>query len=339
MITKAVIPVAGLGTRMLPMSAVVPKCLLPLTDSAGRCRAALHWLCAAARDAGVMEAAVVVSPSQHEMIARYVQASCGEGGYGAADPPLPTLHFVIQDRPAGFGDAVLRAEPFVGRSPFLLLLGDHVSVSPPGVASCVSQVARAFAMHRPAAMIGMQPVGEAQLCRVGVASGVAVASPRDAGILPALRDEGGLASSTGQANGTHNAGETPASRGAVFRATAFIEKPTPAQARERLVTPGLPEGQFLAHAGIYAFTSEIFTSLARVMPDKHGEIPFAAAQQLFLERHPKDYLLCQIIGQAHDLGHPAGYAAAQADFAAGISVPMAQANHLFEGNKPIANSQ
>ena len=100
---------AGLGTRMLPVSAVVPKCLLPLTDAAGRCRAAVHWLCAAARDAGVTEAAVVVSPPQHELLARYVQAACGEGGYAAADPPLPTLHFVIQERPAGFGDAVLRA--------------------------------------------------------------------------------------------------------------------------------------------------------------------------------------------------------------------------------------
>jgi len=320
MITKAVIPVAGLGTRMLPMSAVVPKCLLPLADAAGRCRAAVHWLCAAARDAGVAEAAVVVSPTQHELLACYFQAACGESGYAAADPPLPTLHFVVQDRPAGFGDAVLRAEPFVGRYPFLLLLGDHIHISPPGAPSCIAQVSNAFAQHKPAAMIGMQAVGEAELCRVGVARGVPVprgagVSPaRPAGILPASGEDG-LTSSSGLENGTHNAGDTSASPPTIFRATEFIEKPTPDQARERLVTPGLPDGQFLAHAGIYAFTSEIFSPLAHVRPDRTGEIPFAAAQQLFLERHPKDYLLCQILGQAHDLGHPAGYAAAQAAFA------------------------
>ena len=288
MITKAVIPVAGLGTRMLPISAVVPKCLLPLTDAAGRCRAAIHWLVAAARDAGVVEAAVVVSPAQHERLACYFQAARGEAGYADADPPLPTLHFVVQDRPLGFGDAVLRAEPFVGRYPFLLLLGDYIHTWPSGAESCIAQVARVFATHNPTAMIGMQPVGEADLGRVGVARGVPMANEDAEMIMPAPT---------------------------IFRAVEFIEKPTPSEAHERLVTPGLPEGQFLAHAGIYAFTSEIFTPLSHVRPDEHGEISFAAAQRKLLERHPKDYLLCQIIGQAHDLGHPAGYAAAQAALA------------------------
>lgn len=293
-ISKAVIPVAGLGTRMLPMSAVLPKCLFPLTDASGRCRPILHWLCDQARTAGVQEVAVVVSPGQHELIARYMKAACSGGDYSQADPPLPTLHYVIQDRPAGFGDAVLRAEPFVGRYPFLLLLGDHIYVTAPGQPSCVQQVAAAFSQHKPAAMVGMQAVPEAELPRVGVARGVPIPpTPQP----------------------TANAEPAPEHPATVYRCTDFVEKPTVQQARERLVTPALPEGQYLAHAGVYAFGSAIFDCLGATPPDAKGELQLADAQSLLLQKRPQEYLLCHIQGRAYDTGNPQGYAAAQAAMA------------------------
>ena len=277
-ITRAIVPVAGLGTRMMPMSAVLPKALLPLTDGRNRCRAVIHWIAAAARDAGVEELALVILSAQQEPLANYFAAACSGSTFDHADPPLPRIFYVVQDRPAGFGDAVLRAEPLMGNQPFLLLLGDHVYASPADAPSCVAQIVQAFGKHPAAAMIGMQAVEESELPNVGAARGEPLAkdatSPR------------------------------------LFRCTDFIEKPTTDQARQKLVTPGLPDGQYLAHAGIYVFTPEIFDCLSIVRPDANNELQLANAQSLLLERHPKDYLLCEIAGRAFDTGNPAGYTAA-----------------------------
>jgi UTP-glucose-1-phosphate uridylyltransferase len=134
-------------------------------------------------------------------------------------------------------------------------------------------------------MIGMQAVGAEELCRVGTARG-----------------------------------EPMGSR--VFRCTAFIEKPTVAEATEHLVTPGLAEGTWLAHAGIYAFSTQIFdclTELAHADRADGTEIELAAAQAMLLDRHPDSYLLRLLDGQVHDTGNPPGYARAFAAWRAGMS--------------------
>ena len=95
----------------------------------------------------------------------------------------------------------------------------------------------------------------------------------------------------------------------VYRCTAFVEKPALAVAPRDLVTPGLPADRFLAHAGLYAFTSEIFRHLSGVSP-ADGERELAAAQSSLLADHPNDYLLALVAGRVQDVGNPAGYEAA-----------------------------
>ena len=277
MIRKAIIPVAGLGTRLRPLSCVVPKAMMALVDARGRVLPVLHHILAAAAAAGVTEAAVVISPPHESMLRQYVKAAADAG----LDDLPPRIEFFIQHRPEGFGHAVMMGRDFVADDPFLLLLGDHVYVSGASAAPCTAQVAQAFARQGGAAMIGVQPVDAAELPLVGVAGGEPLAD-------------------------------------GVYRCRYFVEKPSEKIARTRLETPGLADGQFLAHCGIYAFTTEIFDCLRELAaaPREAGkEIQLADAQSSLLKRHPRDYYLMRIAGRAYDTGTPAGYAATVAAFA------------------------
>ena len=99
----------------------------------------------------------------------------------------------------------------------------------------------------------------------------------------------------------------------VFRCMRLAEKPSLAEARARLLTPGLEKDQFLAHFGIYVFGPEIFVCLDELMAERGGmedEIELADAQVMLLARQAMDYYLVRVQGQAIDAGCPAGYAAA-----------------------------
>ena len=77
-IHRAVIPVAGLGTRLRPLSAVVPKALMPVPDRQGRVLPVLHHVLAEVAAAGVTEAAVVASPNHVAMLRAYLRAAAGD---------------------------------------------------------------------------------------------------------------------------------------------------------------------------------------------------------------------------------------------------------------------
>jgi UTP--glucose-1-phosphate uridylyltransferase len=318
-IRKAVIPVAGLGTRLRPLSAVVPKAMMPVPDRQGRVLPVLHHVLAEVAAAGVSEAIVVASPNHEAMLRAYFVAAAeasrknaraaGKGAGrtkgGTLGSGLPRhVEIIVQEEPLGFGHAVWLGKEFVGRAPFLVMLGDHIQVGSAGQPACAAQVAQAFTRHGGAAMIGVQPVDAAELPRVGVAGGAPLSDgAAEAGerrAAGALRRVGGAAR-----------GQT------VFRCTDFIEKPDLAAAREHLRTPGLPRDHFLAHCGIYAFSPEIFDCLEvlvdrrRKVAERQGpsEVQLADAQCILLLRHPNDYRLLQIAGRAFDTGTPAGYVA------------------------------
>jgi UTP-glucose-1-phosphate uridylyltransferase len=138
-------------------------------------------------------------------------------------------------------------------------------------------------------MVGMQPVPAEELPRVGVGRGEPLDAARDRP-LDAARDR--------------------PLEGQVYRCTAIVEKPTEAQARAELVTPGLPDGAFLAHAGIYAFSPRILECLSELrVRGGDGELQLTDAQRMLLAGRPDDCYLLRIAGRAHDTGTPDGYAA------------------------------
>ena len=272
MIRKAVMPIAGLARRMLPYSAAVPKAMLPLVRK-DILRPVIHWILADVKSAGIDEVGIVASPDQVYMIEDYRKAAVEAG-----DEDLPEIHILVQDRPTGFGDAVLQAGEYVGSESFALLLGDHVYVSsdaPP----CIAQVVGAYEEHSAMAMVGVQAVSETELCRVGTTAGVPMADR-------------------------------------VYRCRAFVEKPSIDIARAQLRTSGLDEGQYLGHCGIYVFPPVIFDYLREIASIRAtgGELELADAQKLLLERDSDSYFLFHISGQALDVGSPQGYAKAQKVF-------------------------
>lgn len=274
MVRKAIIPIAGRGTRLHPLTKVVPKAMLPLPAGGGRLLPVIHWICSAAHSAGVEQVLLVASPSQRDLVERYLDQAGDEA------PAIPgRIDIAIQAEPEGFGDAVLSGADFVGNEPFLLLLGDHVYRPAPGAASCPAQVVAAFARHGGAAMVGMQPAGVEELCRVGVAAGEPV-------------EDG------------------------VYRCADFAEKPGRALAESQLRTPGLEAGTYLAHCGIYVFDPEIFDCLnelaGRSAPGR--ELELADAQAMLLQRRPDEYFLCRIDGRAYDIGTVKNYTEAVAVF-------------------------
>lgn len=256
---------------MRPISAVVPKALLPLVDAAGRCRCALHLNLLEAAAAGIDQAILVVSGDQQRAVMDYLAAA---RDVGDADG-LPEVVFVEQASPKGLGDAVSCAESLVGGESFMVLLGDHVRLAAPGAKPCTVQVIECHDGYRGHAMVGMQVVGADWVSQMGVAGG------------------------------------DPVAPGRVYRCSRIIEKPTPAVAGEQLAVADLGDDSFLAHAGVYVFRPTIFRCLREIAQQAgDAEIGLTEAQQMLLEKIPDSSYLLRVDGEVLDVGNPAGYAAA-----------------------------
>ena len=135
-VRKAVIPLAGLGTRLLPATKAVPKGMLPLID-----KPVVQYIVEEAVAAGLTDILLVTGNGQ-EAFGRHFGAAAQHGhrlagrGHRAALGELPGMAgqarvgSVTQDMPRGLGDAVLRAAAFVGAEPFAVMLGDNVLQGP-----------------------------------------------------------------------------------------------------------------------------------------------------------------------------------------------------------------
>lgn len=150
-VRKAVLPVAGLGTRVLPATKTVPKELLTVVD-----RPILSYVVAEARAAGI-EHFVFVTGRGKAAIEDFfdhqleLEAQLEAKGKTAllqelqAELPRPgEMSFVRQMQPAGLGHAIWCARDIVGDEPFAVLLPDTVIDAAP---SCLAQAAEAFERH------------------------------------------------------------------------------------------------------------------------------------------------------------------------------------------------
>lgn len=107
-VTKAVVPAAGLGKRMRPLTYGVPKELLPLGS-----RPVLHYVLEELIQAGMLEICIVTSPRKPTLL-RYIQAISW---------PVE-ITWVEQREEKGLGDALQWARSFTQEQPFVVALGD-----------------------------------------------------------------------------------------------------------------------------------------------------------------------------------------------------------------------
>ena len=136
-VTKAVIPAAGLGTRVLPATKSVPKEMLPIVD-----RPAIHYIVEEAVRAGITDILIITSRGKSSVedyfdrapeLEERLLASGKEDLYRQIMDVtrMANIQYVRQQEAKGLGHAVLCAKSFVGSDPFAVLYGDDVIISPP----------------------------------------------------------------------------------------------------------------------------------------------------------------------------------------------------------------
>jgi len=130
--TKAVIPVAGLGTRFLPATKSTPKEMLPVVD-----KPAIQYVVEEAVDAGLSDVLMVTGRNKRPLedhFDRNIELEDALQKKGdldrlervTASTDLAHIHYVRQGDPRGLGHAVLVGAEHVGNEPFAVLLGDDL---------------------------------------------------------------------------------------------------------------------------------------------------------------------------------------------------------------------
>jgi UTP--glucose-1-phosphate uridylyltransferase len=155
-ITKAVIPVAGFGTRFLPVTKTIPKEMIPIID-----KPVLQFAVEELVAAGIKDIILVTSPYKkaiEDYFSPHVEleallAKTGKTAELAQVRRLSHLAnfiFIRQEKMAGNGDAILTAAPAVGNEPFLVYWPDEIFVGRP---SRTVQFLKAFTQY-PASLLG-----------------------------------------------------------------------------------------------------------------------------------------------------------------------------------------
>ncbi|MEO8593592.1 MAG: sugar phosphate nucleotidyltransferase [Candidatus Solibacter sp.] len=190
-----------------------------------------------------------------------------EGRYAdAAGRHASDVRFIPQPQPKGYGNAILCAHEFTGSDPFLHMVGDHLYVSAGSDASAHRLVALAESAE--CSVSGVQATRESLLPHFGTVAG--------------RRVEG---------------------RSDLYRVETVIEKPTPTEAEQRLMVPGIRAGYYLCFFGIHVLTPTVMEMLAKGAPT----LSAALAE---LARH-EQYLALEEDGRRYDLGARYGLLVAQ----------------------------
>ncbi len=134
-IRKAIIPAAGLGTRMLPISHAVPKEMLPIVDMP-----AVSYLVEEAVKSGIEEILIITNREKDAMESFFDYSPEYEARLAASGKTAEiermrkiadsaNVYFLRQKEARGLGHAVGRAKSFVGDEPFVVLYGDDIIFS------------------------------------------------------------------------------------------------------------------------------------------------------------------------------------------------------------------
>ena len=173
-ITKAIIPVAGWGTRRLPITKAIEKSMLPIGN-----RPLVDYIVSDCIDAGICDIYFVVSEAgsqlekyytSNENLNDYLRANGKEARIAEVTPPEDvTFHFVVQDPNGKYGTSIpvaLAAEQFADDEPAIVLMGDDFLHSTDGV-NDIRRLVDAAAQGD-AAIIGVQLPDDGDVSQYGV---------------------------------------------------------------------------------------------------------------------------------------------------------------------------
>ncbi len=191
----------------------------------------------------------------------------------AAGQTGPRLHFVEQTTPLGYGDAVYSARTFAGNAPFLLLVGDHLYVSG-GAKRCAQQLVEISGAES-ATVSAVQATHESKLPYYGAVGGRLVAG-----------------------------------RKGLFEVAEVLEKPTPTEAEQKLIVPGLRAGHYLCFFGMHVLTPGVMELLGEEVARANGHTVHLTTALAKLARRER-YLASELSGRRYDIGVKYGLLTAQ----------------------------
>lgn len=261
-ISKAVITAAGRRQRTLPLQVLI--------DRDGVEKSVLNILLDEVVAAGVETVCLVVGPGDDRPYAQI------------AGPHAGRLEFVHQDEPLGHGHAIYCAREFVGRDPFLHLVGDHLYVS-----HAVDNCAQALVA-----------LAEAEACTVS-----AVQATRES-LLPYYGAIGGRRLS---------------GRQDLYEVDTVLEKPTPTEAEQRLFVPGLRAGYYLCFFGMHVLTpaamqllgEQVEQQIALARRNGSDRVSITLSSALAELARRERYLAVEQTGARYDVGVKYGLLTAQ----------------------------
>ena len=169
-VTKAVIPAAGLGTRVLPATKAQPKEMLVIVD-----KPSLQYIVEELVESGIKDIIIVTGRNKNSIEDHF------DHSYELEDTlkknnkntllekvedisSMANICYVRQNHPKGLGHAILKAKSFVGEEPFVIALGDDIVYNDVSVAK---QLIENYSKYQ-SSIVGCQEVKESDVSKYGI---------------------------------------------------------------------------------------------------------------------------------------------------------------------------
>jgi len=285
-VRKAVIPIAGLGTRHFPASHAVKKELFPVVGTDGIARALFHYHLLELDAAGIEEICIIVQPGEDEMVRNYLRGPGAD--YLKRLEKYPSLlreaehmrtfadrvTFAVQHQQEGYGHAVFQTMSFANGEMVLLGLGDHLFRGKP--VSPYLELAEMASVSNGKSVSAVNRITAEQLKGYGTI-----------------------------------AGQRRAENHRLIDVSLIVEKPTVAVAREKLHVNDLPDETWLGWFGMHLLAPSIYEVLGEMIRDNvrdNGEFQLTRAQEI--QRQREGYLALEMISaRRFDFGVPDDFVA------------------------------
>lgn len=252
-VKKALITLADPNQQSLPLQTLI--------DQTGQKRSALEIVLGEALSTGVEEVCLVVCPNSQES---YLTAA---GDFANR------IHFIEQNTPSGYAQAILLAQDYIGDEAFLHIVGDHLCVSD-AITSCAKQVVECAQQYN-ASVSGVQATRESLIYSFGAIGGR---------LVDRLQR--------------------------LYEIERVMEKPSPTEAELELIVPGLRAGFYLCFFGIHVLKPSIFKILEETTKLNSPEGKSLSAALNILAQREK-HLALEISGSRYDIGSSYGLLFAQ----------------------------
>jgi UTP--glucose-1-phosphate uridylyltransferase len=293
LIHKAVIPIAGLGTRLFPASYACKKEFFPIVGPDGIARALIHYQVDDLIAVGIEQICIIVQPGEEKRVVNYFKGPGKSYKKQLEKYPqliaeaekmqaaLDRICFAVQETQEGYGHAVYQSKAFANGDPILLCLGDHLFRS--GARSCHSQLIEAYELCAKKSVSAVNRIQAADLEGYGTIAGKR---------LPGHPE--------------------------LISITQIVEKPSIETARQSLRVNGLEEGEFLGWFGMHVLSPAIFDILGEMIHEndrQKGEYQLTYAQELLRQR--QGYFALEIQdGTRFNFGTPQDFVSSISQFAA-----------------------